>query len=164
MKQGEQSDKGTYQPYQSQSGNRDDAVSTDGVSESALDFLMQRQAGGTPGQEQAQPPAQPGQPSSQQSSQSQDSVQQDAQPQQEQVAQQDQAQQQDSESESREQTTEPDMRGIITSSNIMSGLKVSATSIIRTGSPRVATENPFSLSIAPICSLNGSSSSTTNTR
>jgi len=36
---------GTYQPYESQSEQSDDAVSTRGVSESALDFLLNRQPG-----------------------------------------------------------------------------------------------------------------------
>ena len=91
---------GTYQPYQSQSGSREDAVSTKGVSESALDFLRQRQAGQPSGRQSSSAAAEA-------SAQSQEAAQQDAQPQQQ------QAQQQDSESESQDQTTEPDMRGII---------------------------------------------------
>ena len=125
---------GTYQPYQSQGSSAEDAVSTEGVSESALDFLMQRQsgqAGGQPGQQQA------GQPSGQQTDQqansqtgaqqaqqgSESSTAQDQPGEESQSPSQQTSQQQDSQqdqSESREdsqeesdQAQEQDMRGII---------------------------------------------------
>jgi hypothetical protein len=92
---------GTYQPYSPQSGNRDDAESTEGVSESALEFLMKQQAGS------AQAPA-----GSEQAQASQESQQQAAD---EQVASQQAAQSQSasSQDESEAQPTQPDMRGII---------------------------------------------------
>lgn len=94
---------GTYQPYSSQSGNRDDAESTEGVSESALEFLMKHQAGAA----QVQPPA-----GSEQAQASQESQQQETN---EQVAQQQAAQSQSasSQDESEALPAEPDMRGII---------------------------------------------------
>jgi hypothetical protein len=66
--QGSQSDNsttGTYQPYTPQAGDRDDAESTEGVSESALEYLMRQQAGNTPGQPQTTPEATAGQESRQ---------------------------------------------------------------------------------------------------
>ena len=56
---------GTYQPYTPQAGDRDDAESTEGVSESALDYLMRQQAAGASGQPQASPETGAGQESRQ---------------------------------------------------------------------------------------------------
>lgn len=125
---------GTYQPYQSQGSSAEDAVSTEGVSESALDFLMQRQsgqAGGQPGQQQA------GQPSGQQADQqansqtgaqqaqqgSESSTAQDQpseesqspsqQTSQQQGSQQDQSESREDSQEESDQAQEQDMRGII---------------------------------------------------
>lgn len=66
--QGSQSDDstaGTYQPYTPQASDRDDAESTAGVSESALEYLMRQQAGATSGQPQTTPEATAGQESRQ---------------------------------------------------------------------------------------------------
>jgi hypothetical protein len=91
---------GTYQP---QNGSSEEADSTEGVSESALDFLRNRQAGGQPGQQSSQPASNTGQQQAQTTSQAseQNAAEEQAQP--------EQAQQ----SEDAEQPTDPDMRGII---------------------------------------------------
>lgn len=102
--QGQQGSAGTYQP---QNGNEEDAESTEGVSESALDFLRGRQTG----QAGAGQPGQQAQESSQQqaASQQQASSQQQAASQQSEQPPQPSQQQSDSE----EATSEQDMRGII---------------------------------------------------
>jgi len=98
--QGSESDSakaGSYDPYQSSSSDSSDEVSTAGVSESALDFLRNRQGSSNQaGGQQAQPQQQQAEPSLAQSSAS--SAEQESQEQQEQQ---------------QEQQQEPDNRVII---------------------------------------------------
>ncbi len=112
--QGNEGQAGTYQPYQSQSSNRNQAESTAGVSESALDFLMNRQNGSSPGQAANQQAGQP--PGANETAQaaSQQQQQQFAQESSQSSSQQSESsEQQPEDSQDTEQPTEPDMRGII---------------------------------------------------
>jgi Ni/Co efflux regulator RcnB len=120
--QGEQSESSqasTYQPYQSQSSSRNDAESTAGVSESALDFLKKRQSGQPSGQANGQEAnQQPGQPAGEQASENSAQQQQMAQDSSQESSQQDSqqsetSQEQAEDSQEPEQPVDPDMRGII---------------------------------------------------
>lgn len=112
--EGNQGTAGTYQPYQSQNSSSENSDSTDGVSESALDFLMSRQAsqGQAGSQSQEQQASNSSTSQSQQQQSQQDSSQQSAQ-QQAQEQEQSQQEQADNAEDSDEQVTETDMRGII---------------------------------------------------
>jgi len=86
--QGANSSAGTYQPYESQNEQSEDAVSNSGVSESALDFLLRQQSGEQPGTQASEAP------------------------QQGEAGQVEQAQSSQAQSDS-ESTADPDMRGIL---------------------------------------------------